>query len=1128
MTKYGASKYGSFTYGILTPLGGPQPAVLVQNHVPALVSQVSMTGASAAVTVEARPGGFVVGALPSTPGDLFETAISLVGSSGTSTVDLLNSTWQTGEPEPNYRNAKTVWLHLPAQSSGILSVTSAEAAIGYWLEVFVGTSLSNLTLRGSGRFVPGSTSTVGGGPQPTGPITVTVPIAAVESVYIRVSPTDGGTQASFAINWSVAAIISVPVIQLSDTSIPRTPAAIQVSLTNATPSQPVTVLVQDSGSSSVASTIVTPDTMGQVYNASVILPSLAAGTYTVTLSGVSGVSPQSFTVVNSPYPTADSTAANSTPGAGTQPPNVIRWVLEDAAPNGLGVYTLPFNPESMTSPWPEAFIQTERTVAPGGVQMNWQGMGSGKDWQFKGKVLTAAHHDTLNAYAAIGRRIYITDHRSRTWIVAISGIEWRKTGKQADNYTWEYTVSAKVFGSLTSIPTTPTSDAGALLTGFDSNGVKLAAPTASVVGSTLTASGLVTTSRAVPFTLLQLVVTPALTGSAFSIGANPGTVNGTRTISGTGQLTSSGTWTVRLAYSLAPSPTDSDLIYGPAVQVSSASANTGAGSQPAATPGSSGSTLAGTGAASGAGVPTSNALGRKLVYYDDFIGSSLSSNWGVYDAVPSSSPAGLWRPNQVTVSNSKLVIRATHEGSRWVTGGVANYTQARQTYGGYEVRFRFPAATGIKYAFLLWPASGNWPVDGEIDFAEDGGGNRSNTTATLHYGVSNSIIQRDVATSLGSAWTSNFTQWHTVGVDWSPGLLQYTLDGKVWASVSTTDVPTKAMDLALQTEMNGPDGTTPETVDCEIDWVAVYGDQYAAPTVMVGASGDEAANGSYASWLGASIDIGASWSDTTLDDHLNAWGIQPGGSWGSWNKPIDFAVGGLYRSRGDTWAAAASGSYDSRWTQCINKCKSGWGTRPAEYFWFRPFHEFNLSSSDWNVSGADVANFKAAWIRFYNLKKSLWPASKLVFCPNDGTSGSLSLDWRNAFPGAQYCDAIGVDSYNQYPWANTDSAITTKFNSTGSYGEPLGLEKWRQYAASVGLPLAIPEWSNCGDVNGGGGGGESPLYVQRFHDWITANAGTGAGQVIYAIQFNLWTQFQFWPNTLQPQTAAKWKALVSA
>jgi beta-glucanase (GH16 family) len=127
---------------------------------------------------------------------------------------------------------------------------------------------------------------------------------------------------------------------------------------------------------------------------------------------------------------------------------------------------------------------------------------------------------------------------------------------------------------------------------------------------------------------------------------------------------------------------------------------------------------------------------------------------------------------------------------------------------------------GVAAVVLLWPVRDQWPP--EIDFAEDGGrtNTRHDVSATLHYGADDRQIQRTVR--------ADFTRWHTVGVEWTPGKLSYTLDGRRWAVVRHPRVPAEAMELAIQSQAGTcgdlyapcPDSTTPARVNVQIDWVA--------------------------------------------------------------------------------------------------------------------------------------------------------------------------------------------------------------------------------------------------------------------------------------------------------------------
>ena len=157
----------------------------------------------------------------------------------------------------------------------------------------------------------------------------------------------------------------------------------------------------------------------------------------------------------------------------------------------------------------------------------------------------------------------------------------------------------------------------------------------------------------------------------------------------------------------------------------------------------------------------------------------------------------------------------------WVPDAGGGYDCADGTpYGRYLVRFRIDKARGVKHVLLLWPDSEKWPADGEVDFSEDQGGNRLTSTAALV--TPSAPIKRTVATDL--------SQWHVMGVDWTPNQLVYTIDGREWGRVNSPLVPRTAHHLAIQTQVKAcgstydpcPDATTPAEVDLEVDWVAVY------------------------------------------------------------------------------------------------------------------------------------------------------------------------------------------------------------------------------------------------------------------------------------------------------------------
>jgi beta-glucanase (GH16 family) len=215
----------------------------------------------------------------------------------------------------------------------------------------------------------------------------------------------------------------------------------------------------------------------------------------------------------------------------------------------------------------------------------------------------------------------------------------------------------------------------------------------------------------------------------------------------------------------------------------------------------------------------------KLVFSDTFKHRLDRSRWGLYSGRPGGDPGGWWAPSHVVVRNGILNLETYRDprfGDRWVSGGLSNARAVKQTYGKYEVRFRVDHGRGVAAIMLLWPVRDHWPP--EIDFAEDGGASakRRSMSATLHYGAENRQIQREVH--------ADFSRWHTAGVEWTPGQLVYTLDGRPWGRVRSRHVPSEPMELAIQAQSGTcgdryapcPDATTPSTVNLQIHWVRIH------------------------------------------------------------------------------------------------------------------------------------------------------------------------------------------------------------------------------------------------------------------------------------------------------------------
>jgi hypothetical protein len=230
-----------------------------------------------------------------------------------------------------------------------------------------------------------------------------------------------------------------------------------------------------------------------------------------------------------------------------------------------------------------------------------------------------------------------------------------------------------------------------------------------------------------------------------------------------------------------------------------------------------------------------NIPGWNVTYSDNFTSSATLANYQVYSSWPGSNSGdgsnSCWATSHAVVSGGELVLRGykdpaaikayncTATTNQIVTAGVKLLTDP-QTYGKYEVRMRADNGEGVSIVALLWPDPDAWPP--EIDFVEDNGTSPRTFIQATDFDPSGAATRNTLSV--------NVSQWHTYGVEWSPGKLVYTIDGTDWATVNDPNVSAQPMDLTLQTEAwqanNGwevtANRTTPAEVDMDVDWLVVY------------------------------------------------------------------------------------------------------------------------------------------------------------------------------------------------------------------------------------------------------------------------------------------------------------------
>jgi Glycosyl hydrolases family 16 len=225
-------------------------------------------------------------------------------------------------------------------------------------------------------------------------------------------------------------------------------------------------------------------------------------------------------------------------------------------------------------------------------------------------------------------------------------------------------------------------------------------------------------------------------------------------------------------------------------------------------------------------MPFSDLPGWKLVMNDDFntnvalgsFPSAVSSKWSAYPSGwTDTSKHGVYSPQIISVANSMMdMYLHTENGVHMVAAPLPVIPGGDQLYGRYAIRFRADPVVGYKTAWLLWPKSGTWPRDGEIDFPE---GNLNQTIS--------GFMHRQGATSgsdqYAASTSATFGGWHTAIIEWGPSQLRFILDGSV-IGTTTSRIPNTPMHWVIQTE-TALDGSTPSASAAghvQVDWVAVW------------------------------------------------------------------------------------------------------------------------------------------------------------------------------------------------------------------------------------------------------------------------------------------------------------------
>jgi hypothetical protein len=215
---------------------------------------------------------------------------------------------------------------------------------------------------------------------------------------------------------------------------------------------------------------------------------------------------------------------------------------------------------------------------------------------------------------------------------------------------------------------------------------------------------------------------------------------------------------------------------------------------------------AGTQTTAPAPTTTSVPPAANLTGGDEFnTGTKPGSNWEMYDG-EGHGGNGQRKPSAFSIANGELTVTGSSNG---VSGGMAY--KSGQKYGKWEARMKVvPGDPDYHPVLLLWPDAENWPVGGEVDYAEMESTSKD-VDFFLHYGKSNSQTNKSVAVDI--------TQYHVYSVEWRAEGIKGYVDGKQFFSdTNKSHLPPGPMHMTIQLDAFGGDSGYKET-KMIVDWI---------------------------------------------------------------------------------------------------------------------------------------------------------------------------------------------------------------------------------------------------------------------------------------------------------------------
>lgn len=227
--------------------------------------------------------------------------------------------------------------------------------------------------------------------------------------------------------------------------------------------------------------------------------------------------------------------------------------------------------------------------------------------------------------------------------------------------------------------------------------------------------------------------------------------------------------------------------------------------------------------------PPTTTPGEVLVFSDEFDGTAVDDKkWNV--GAGKRGPSNVMNttsPSNVTVHDGLLTIRvdqtSTDPAYPYASGYIESLGKFARTYGKIEFRARFPYAAGVWHA--LWGRA--WfeafpEIDVEI--LNTAAVPRSQVYFVNHWAAP--PIPADDRRKYVTFSDVDVSAFHTYTISWTPGLVEWAIDGVTKMQSNGPGVPTKPVYWIINSWVGGWAGTPPPAttmpVTFDVDYLRIY------------------------------------------------------------------------------------------------------------------------------------------------------------------------------------------------------------------------------------------------------------------------------------------------------------------